>query len=378
MKAVHRCTAGLLALVLFAAPGTADVNDPAPAGPPDITRVSFDGQTYTLSLHAAAFHVTTNEVQDERLVQVSGSSALLILWNEVSPDGATLPFYAISRDGRTIARVRRTSYLLKVRHGDFDPLVAVNPVEAALAAGADCNLYIVQFVTQPLEAFRTRIEELGGTVRRFVANHAHIVEMAPAIRDAVAALPFVRWVGPYHPAYRLEELMRDNLARADELFPSQRYNIMVFEAGLKQKHIVADAIRTIGGAVDRTDAGKYLLEATLTPDQLLEVVRWDQVVFVDRWSPYEKDMDIVREIGGANHIETVAGYTGAGVRGEAFDAGCNTSHPDFASRPLIRHGTVGVDAHGTATAGVCFGDGTGDPRARGLMPDGQGIVADYN
>ncbi|MHC4093581.1 MAG: S8 family serine peptidase, partial [Planctomycetota bacterium] len=36
------------------------------------------------------------------------------------------------------------------------------------------------------------------------------------------------------------------------------------------------------------------------------------------------------------------------------------------------------DSHGAATSGICFGDGTGNPNARGLLPEGQGIVADYN
>jgi len=38
------------------------------------------------------------------------------------------------------------------------------PVEALLAASETTNLYIVQFVTQPLEQFRTAIRNLGGTV----------------------------------------------------------------------------------------------------------------------------------------------------------------------------------------------------------------------
>ena len=139
---------------------------------------------------------------------------------------------------------------------------------------------------------------------------------------------------------------------------------------------MSDRIADLGWNLDRADAGKFLMEATLTPDQLFEVVRWNEVLFVDRWSPYEVDMDVVREIGGANHIETVAGYTGEGVHGEVFDVGFNVNHVDFASRPLLLHGTVGSDSHGASTSGICFGDGTGNPIARGLLPAGQGIVAD--
>jgi hypothetical protein len=46
---------------------------------------------------------------------------------------------------------------------------------------------------------------------------------------------------------------------------------------------------------------------------------------------------------------------------------------------LVIHGPyVGSDSHGTACIGICFGDGTGNADARGLLPDGQGIVADYS
>jgi hypothetical protein len=88
-------------------------------------------------------------------------------------------------------------------------------------------------------------------------------------------------------------------------------------------------------------------------------------------------MDVVRQIGGANYIETVGGFDGTDVRGESFDNGCQVNHIDFLSRPLIQHGAVNLNSHGTATAGVCFGDGTGNINARGLLPEGQGIVASY-
>jgi serine protease AprX len=172
--------------------------------------------------------------------------------------------------------------------------------------------------------------------------------------------------------------MLDNVDRADELYPQQTYNIMIFESSIDAKRDIAARIRALGGKVDMVHAGKYLIRATLTPDQLFEVARFDDVLFIDRWGPYEKDMDISRELGGANYIESTAGYTGQGVRGESFDAGFNPAHIDFQSRPLIVHNNAGSnDSHGAATSGVCFGDGTGDPTARGLLPDGQGIISYY-
>jgi subtilisin family serine protease len=248
----------------------------------------------------------------------------------------------------------------------------VNP---ALIAGSDTHLFIVQFITQPLEEFKEAITSLGGIVHHYIAQYAYLVEMSETARGQVESLPYVRWVGPYHPAYRLEEFMLNNFANANQVYPLQRYNIQVLS--VEQKNIVAARISALGGIIDRTDAGKYLLEATLTPEQLFTVIRWDEINFVDRWSTMEPDMDVAREIGGANYIESVAGYNGSGVRGEVFDQGFNLAHVDFQSRPLIPHGTVDSDSHGAATSGICFADGTGNPKGRGLLPEGQGIVGDY-
>ncbi len=207
-------------------------------------------------------------------------------------------------------------------------------------------------------------------------------------RAAVGALAFVRAMVPFHPAYQLEAFLADNLDQVDQVFPLQRYNIRVFAAA--QKLAAGAKIATIGGQLDSADAGKRLIVATLTPSQLYQVARWDEVLFVDRWSPMEPDMNNVRKLplrsdgsdGGANYLETVAGYRGSGVHGEVLDAGFNLAHMDSVSRPLIVHGgevtTSGADAvHGGATSGIIFGDGFGNPIRRGLLPLGQGIVADW-
>ena len=202
MRAIHRRVVGRSALWAFAlvmpAVALAGPDDRPEAAPAARLSVSCDGESCALSLVGGpAFHATTNQVCNDRLVEVPGAPSLLILWDEVLADGQTVRFYAISLDGQSVARVRQTSYVLKLRHGDFDPLVAVPPANAGLAAGAGCNLSIVQFDTQPLEVFRTTIRDLGGTVYHFLANHAHIVKMSPPVRDAVAQYPNVRGVGPY-------------------------------------------------------------------------------------------------------------------------------------------------------------------------------------
>ncbi|MFO7677940.1 MAG: S8 family serine peptidase [Thermoplasmatota archaeon] len=308
-------------------------------------------------------------------IEIPDTSIILTFWDEISEEEIIIPYYSISIDGQVVRTVQ-PCYEIGLRYDQFDPLNRTPYVDSRLHADSSTNLYIVQFLTQPLEIFHQAITDLGGYVRHYIAQFAYLVEMDEDVKQDVSELPYVRWIGQYHPAYRLEEYMIENLDNADMAYPLQRYNIQVLDE--EQKELVADRIESKDWILDSADQGKFLLVATLTPNQLFEVAGWDEINFIDIWGEYEVDMDNAREIGGANYIETVAGFTGAGVRGEIFDTEFNLNHVDFASRPLIVHGGINPSsAHGTACAGIVFGDGTGNPQARGLLPEGQGIVAYY-
>jgi len=307
-------------------------------------------------------------------IPVEGTSIVLNLWEEPLPSGDMAVFYEISEGGKVL-RTHQANYELGLRYAHFDPLADVPDVNPALTVDETNELYIVQFYTQPLVAFQNKINKLGGTVRQYVAEYAYLVQMDQATRQAVAELPYVRWIGAYQPAYRLEEDLFQNVDDAWSVYPSRHYNIQVLD--VSQKAVVVDKISQIGGVINQPDAGKFIVEATLNPDQLFQVAKFNEVNFIDTWGPYEPDMDIVRELGGANYVESVAGYTGQGVRGEIFDGGCVLNHQDF-NPNMIAHGAVSVTSHGTACAGICFGDGSGNWSARGLLPDGQGMVADYD
>jgi len=359
-----------LALLLLAA---------VPQGP-DL-RVEVEGGRTSLRIGSGpALHTTAREVQGARVVDVPGTDALIVLWDERAEDGRVVPHYRVRLPDGRMSRVRETSYELLLKWGDFDPL-AVSPSFADSpfapgAAGASAGgLYLVQFVTQPLEIYRAEIRALGGRILRFAPRHAYVVELPGDARGRVAALPFVRWVGPFRPDFRLEIALLDGL-RTGALTATLRYNVEVFEKGPAHKRVVAAAIERMGGTVEGVVPDGHLLEATLTPAQLREVVTWDEVAWVDRWSPAEVDMNLVRIDGGANYLEAQTGFTGEGVRGEVLDTNVFDGHVDFQSNPILFHGLHGGDAdHGTSTTGIAFGDGTGNPNGRGLLPDAQPIFA---
>ena len=326
------------------------------------------------------FHTTQAAVTSDNLID-AGGGLLLMLWSETPEGGSAVPYYAFSFDGgQSVSRVRATSYVLKLDYGEFDPLVDPAPqIPPEFQADPSDKLYIVQFFTPGLPQLRQGVESLGASVGAFLPNNARIVDIGTATTEDIATLDYVRWVGEYHPAYRLEEFIRDNLECPSELCPDHRYNINVLVPGLAQKNAVGDAITTLGGTVDMLTQNGVLMQATLTPAQLQEVMHLDQVAFLDRWSPPEVDMDIARQIGGADQVESVAGFEGDAVRGEVLDNGITaTAHPGWVEYPEV-HGALygGSVEHGTNVYGTVFMDPGVGGEPRGMLPGGHGILGSF-
>ncbi|MEO1335692.1 MAG: S8 family serine peptidase, partial [Myxococcota bacterium] len=112
---------------------------------------------------------------------------------------------------------------------------------------------------------------------------------------------------------------------------------------------------------------------------LVELIKSKDVLFVDEATPREVDMDIARQIGGADSLELIQGYTGQGIRAEVMDSGLRTTHNDFQSNPALIHaGNGSSTSHGTSVYGIVFGDGATNAQGRGMLPDAeQPIFAAY-
>jgi hypothetical protein len=321
----------------------------------------------------AAVHETRAQIRDLRSGRV-GSNAFAA-WNEEQLGEPLRSFYALSLDGQTVKALEETSYELLLRRLRFDPAAGDPEFDASPLAPGEGGVYIVQYVTQPLVEYSAEIAALGGEVFDFLERHAHIVRLDEAARAAVDALPFVRAVVRYQPEFRVDpELLA--LLRAGGIDGERRYNVQVFLRGLGEQLIVAERIVALGGSIDLLVPQGFRFEATMTPQVLAEIAGLAQVRFIDAWSAPEDDMDLVRNFGGANHVETLAGLTGQGVRVEVLDSGCDTAHPDF-NAPLV-HGSVPVGSHGTCTAGIVAGTGSVNPAARGMLPAAQLIVGYYS
>lgn len=320
-------------------------------------------------------------ISDARVISFAGSPAKVITWN-----AGMQPFYAISTDGKAINRVNTADNRMMLRYGTFDPVSEMPAIAESLTAanrykGAE-RAYIVQFVTQPMDEYRQQLAESGAKIRIYLPNNAYLVSMTEEVRNAVSALPYVRWVGRYEPAFKLEEVLVESLSSGNAKMEPARYNIMALERGAAAQYDISATVSRTGGIVNNIIPEGFRMEATLNAEQLLEIAQHEKVLFIDRWSPPENDMDIVRSVGGADFLESVAGYRGQGVRAEVMDNGLRQTHTDFqpGGPPLIHNSpnTAEPSNHGTSTFGINFGRGIANPAGRGLLPEATAIFADYD
>jgi hypothetical protein len=308
-------------------------------------------------------------------------TAAFVTWSE--QDDARWASY--SRDGgRTWSAPGIIGTALKLREADVAPGEPMPAPAPGLSLPATGRLFIVQFRSVGLPEWRQALTDLRAEVLSFFPHNAHIVRMEPGLVGLVGQLPFVQRVEPYHPAYRVEPELRHWALQPPDRAP-RRVQVMAFEWGPEGKLRILAAARALGARVANWYPSGHILELWASPAQLLRLAAHDEVLWIDRWSPPEPDMDLVREDAGTNWLEDTHGTCGQGVRGEVLDSGIQQNHPDFDG--ILMHGSFNIDSHGTSTYGIVFGngdrDGDGNPQATGQMPSStgcssQGIFADYD
>src|ERR1051326_2787353 len=140
---------------------------------------------------------TAAAVSHQRTIVPERYSTVILLWDETT--GPSIEhYYALSLDaGRTFPLVLPTTYQVRLKYAEFDPFTGEPPVDEELRADESCRDYLVPFVIPPIDDFRRDLTGAGATVERFLTDNVHVVQMDPAAAARVAALPHVRWVGPY-------------------------------------------------------------------------------------------------------------------------------------------------------------------------------------
>lgn len=350
----------------------------------DVVTAESEGRTMLrLSESGDPVHVTDSEVDDLRSFHVPNSPIDLILWNERAAGGYSLPWFAIVRDGSQVEQIRSISYTIKTRLGEFDPDDPLPPFPLFLTSRPGNDLWLVQIFVPPTEEIFKDIQQEGGRANRFLPDTSLIVKASATSAATIGSLPFIRAVIPFHPAFRVEKQLLDELSNELGLSQVRRYSVMATENGHGSLQAIRREVEVIGGCVLTNELNGNRVEVGLNGAQLIELLHSPDVLFVDAPGETGEDLDVARDLCGANWVQGHAGFLGEGGCGEVMDGGVRATHVAFQhdGGVHLHGGNTGNTDHGTRSYGTIFGDGTVDfvgtvnPLRRGILPRGTGILA---
>lgn len=221
----------------------------------------------------------------------------------------------------------------------FDTRLGEPAIPADLRANLDnypeYDTYVLQFVGPVYESWISELQALGVEVFDYLPDHSFIVAMAPEIKEKAADLPFVRWMGTYHPAYKfVPDLIRwvEGVAMVElSAFPgrpTQRIN---------------ETIRAGGGSVltELLVGGERRILAELPPGLLaplaaLPEVSWIEPVltasFLNEQATWVVQTNTSSPPADARRIHS-KGINGTGQLVTVADTGLDVCHEMFAANP---------------------------------------------
>ena len=95
---------------------------------------------------------------------------------------------------------------IRLQYASFDPLSGEPDLPAAQTQHLEPGqpaMALVQFNGPVLPEWKAALEAAGVRLYDYVPDYAFLTRLDGKTAEAVRGLPFVRWVGAYHPAYRM-------------------------------------------------------------------------------------------------------------------------------------------------------------------------------
>jgi subtilisin family serine protease len=260
--------------------------------------------------------------------------------------------------------------------------------------------HLVQLAAPPTAEWVASIQALGVEVVEPISAYGLFVVGTPDQVARLRALPFVEWVAPFKPAYRLAPGLGERTGKLRYL------NVGVYpasEADAVRAALIKAGATLIGESEQPSPYGAsfYSFVVELNAGKVeaiarLPMVRWIEFQGVDTLTDERSAQIVAENLDGAAAPATapVIGYqaalatlglSGDGVTIGIVDSGVDTNagagmHADLAGRFAFfvdASGgvtTVDRDGHGTHVAGIAVGNGaTGDTDPQGFLL-GQGMA----
>jgi len=288
---------------------------------------------------------------------------------------------------------------IKLRSIEFDPTIEAPIAPAALSLHvADVsptkeNYWIVQFVGPVKSEWGDAVRELGGNVGDYIPENAFLVRMTHEVKAKVSQLDFVRWIGPYQPAYKISPVMmgiRGKISpvafhtaaiKMEAYKPTPLGNIRVVVHKSDDVEAVRQEVEHLGGTV--ISAEKEVLRISMDASHIEALARFPSVKWIEPYARPKLANEVATGIIGVQPVWNNHGLDGEGQIIAVVDTGLDTGvndtsmHEDFKGRIVaiynLHGGTADIGSgHGTHVAGSVLGSGArSDGSIRGMAFNAQ-------
>jgi len=326
-------------------------------------------------------------------------SAALLVPAGAQPPAAPLPPARLPPFAEPPPSDGSPPHLIRLAGFTFDPLDRTAQPSLAPALRLDGytldvpGYYLLQFQGPVRPEWKEAVTQAGARLYDYIPDFAFIARLDAAAHTQVRALPFVRWLGVYQPAYRLAPGL---LATATQEFdPAAAVStpgglearpllvgkdvlsltLLVFPD--KDVHAIAGALRTLGAIVHDVVHSKWkgTIRVDLPGEKLVEAVRLPGVKWIEPAPQWRLANNVAADIMNVRQVWDSHGLRGAGQIVAVADTGLDRGstdpaalHDDFedgsgGSRVVALFDLVGDGAddvnsgHGTHVAGSVLGNG---------------------
>ncbi len=265
----------------------------------------------------------------------------------------------------------------------FDPLAGGEPDVAASLRSieGETGFRLVQFHGPLIDEWLADVAATGAQVLQYYPHNTYLLWATPEQASRSAALPSVRWVGSFHPAYKINA----DLAGRSGLV----LNVAVFFYNDGDLARTLSAISSLGGSLldsypAQPDKTFYEAIFALDSSSFDNVAQLNTVLWLGYAHPEPVlDDEMSSQILAGNYTSgvpftgyqawlTSVGVNGSGVTWAVIDTGVDYDHPDLGPHIVGGYnfpgacsytGEPGSDCpgggHGTHVAGIVGGDASG-------------------
>ncbi len=300
-------------------------------------------------------------------------------------------------NGQRIAErpVVGTSPLL-LRVGAADPSGLPNLLSEPPSAFRPKQRYVMQIAGPMTREWRAALEGAGIQVGPYLPKHAYIVELAGIAPNAIGSLPFVKWLGEYSNAWKLDpgigqRLMPFRSPERIELADQGRLVLIVTLFPGEGLPAIRVDLMGLGAAILQTASVGDNDVAAISIDgkNLNALAAFPDVQFVEEAGEVALRNSTTRWIVQSNVANLTPlydnGITGVGQVVGIMDGRIHVAHCSFFDSepvgPLHRkvlayNAGPGSDGHGTHVAGTAVGDAGSNTDTRGIAYGGRLVFAD--